>query len=112
MAIQGHSFGAYQANYLLTHTTIFAAASTAAGSSDLVSYSGTLKAGARDAHHYVATTQTRLGSDLWQRQDLYIKNSPIFYANKVTTPVMIMHNKKDPSVSWSQGVEFLQRYVI
>jgi dipeptidyl aminopeptidase/acylaminoacyl peptidase len=50
-------------------------------------------------------TQSRIGATLWERQDLYIKNSPLFYFPNVTTPVVIMHNDEDGSVPWYQGIE-------
>ena len=37
---------------------------------------------------------------------MYIENSPIFRADKVTTPLLMLHNRKDASVSWWQGIEF------
>src|SRR6185295_10897793 len=50
-------------------------------------------------------SQNRIGVTLWQRPDLYIENSPILKADRVTTPLLILHNKLDASVPWSQGVE-------
>jgi dipeptidyl aminopeptidase/acylaminoacyl peptidase len=50
--------------------------------------------------------QTRIGASLWKNRDLYIKNSPLFSADKVTTPVLIMHNDKDGAVPWYQGIEY------
>ena len=50
-------------------------------------------------------TQSRIGATLWQRPDLYIKNSPLFTADKINTPLLIMHNDADGSVPWYQGIE-------
>ena len=49
--------------------------------------------------------QSRIGASLWQRPDLYIKNSPLFAADKITTPLLITHNDADDAVPWSQGIE-------
>jgi len=35
----------------------------------------------------------------------YIENSPIFWMDKVETPVLFMHNDQDGHVPWEQGVE-------
>jgi dipeptidyl aminopeptidase/acylaminoacyl peptidase len=43
---------------------------------------------------------------LWDELDLYIENSPLFFANKVETPVLIMHNDKDDALLWYHGIEF------
>jgi len=51
-------------------------------------------------------SQSRLGATLWQRPDLYLKNSPLFRADKVTTPLLMMHNDADGAVPWYQGIEF------
>jgi len=40
------------------------------------------------------------------KPELYIENSPIFHADKVNTPLMIMHNDKDGAVPWWQGIEY------
>ena len=51
-------------------------------------------------------SQSRIGATLWQRPDLYLKNSPLFRADKVTTPLCIVHNDADGSVPWYQGIEY------
>jgi dipeptidyl aminopeptidase/acylaminoacyl peptidase len=50
--------------------------------------------------------QSRIGASLWERRDLYIENSPLFAADKVTTPLLLMHNDEDGAVPWYQGIEF------
>jgi dipeptidyl aminopeptidase/acylaminoacyl peptidase len=50
-------------------------------------------------------SQSRIGATLWQRQDLYIKNSPLFSVPKITTPLVIMANDADGAVPWYQGIE-------
>lgn len=103
MGIQGHSFGGYETNYLITHTNIFAAASSGAGVSDIISHSGWLREGKFSNQE---PRQYRLGNTLWERPDLYIKNSPIFKANKVETPFLIFHTSTDGAVPFSQAIEF------
>jgi dienelactone hydrolase len=107
MAIAGHSFGGFETNYLITHTHLFAAAAEAAGLSDMVSDYGSLRSqdGSSNQRNF-ETGQYRIGHTLWQRPDLYIKNSPVFNADQVTTPLLIMHNKNDEAVPWQQGIEF------
>jgi acetyl esterase/lipase len=36
----------------------------------------------------------------------YIENSPLFWADKVDTPVLMLHNDNDGAVPWYQGIEF------
>jgi dipeptidyl aminopeptidase/acylaminoacyl peptidase len=105
MGLQGHSFGGYETNYLVTHTHIFAAACSASGFSDLVSLYGSV---ARGSYHMYAAerNQDRIGTTMWKAPDLYIENSPIYKADKITTPLLLMHGKDDRIVPFSQSVEF------
>jgi dipeptidyl aminopeptidase/acylaminoacyl peptidase len=107
MAIQGHSFGGFQTNYLVTHSHVFAAACEMAGESDPVSnYLLIYATGEPVSRLYTAEQgQVRMGATLWERPDLYFKNSAVLSANKTTTPLLIVHNKNDHSVQWQQGVE-------
>jgi dipeptidyl aminopeptidase/acylaminoacyl peptidase len=50
-------------------------------------------------------TQSRIGTDLWNGFDLYVKNSPLFHLPNVETPLLIMHNDNDGAVPYYQGIE-------
>lgn len=107
IGLQGHSFGGYQTNFIITRTNIFAAACSAAGASDLISvYGGIIQGPGISKKAYYETEQGRIGASLWERPDLYIENSPIFKADKVMTPLLMMNNKADGAVPFSQGLEF------
>jgi len=106
MGLQGHSFGGWETNFLITHTHIFAAAAEGSGYADLISDYGALNAMGRTSQYYYEMSQGRIGSSFWQRPDLYINASPIFKADQVTTPLLMMHNKGDKIVPWTQGIEF------
>lgn len=51
-------------------------------------------------------TQSRIGGTLWDAYLRYIENSPLFRADKINTPVLMMHNDEDTAVPWYQGIEF------
>jgi len=105
IGIQGHSFGGWETNYLITHTDLFAAAAEGAGSTDAISSYGGLFGG--QSRHYIAEEfQGRARHNLWERQDIYIDGSPLLKADQVTTPLLMMHNKRDISVPWTQAIEF------
>ncbi len=106
MGLQGHSWGGYETNYIISHTNMFAAAASAAGPSDFVSGYGSLLGSGESAQFFYEIHQMRIGATLGDRPDLYISNSPVFNVNSVTAPLLIMHNKRDVPVPWSQGVEF------
>lgn len=105
MGIQGHSFGGYETLYVVTHTGMFAAAMAAAGPSDLISDYGSIWGVGRTKQEWAELTQGRMNATLSQRPDLYIANSPVFNADKVTTPLLLLYNKNDDGVAFSQGIE-------
>jgi dipeptidyl aminopeptidase/acylaminoacyl peptidase len=107
MAIQGQSWGGYQVAYLVTRTKMFAAAGAGAPVANMTSAYGGIRWGTGlNRQFQYERSQSRIGATLWQKPELYIKNSPLFKADKITTPVLIMHNDADGAVPWYQGIEF------
>ena len=107
MALQGQSWGGYQVAYLITRTNMFAAAGAGAPVSNMTSAYGGIRWGTGISRQFqYEKSQTRIGYNLWQRPDLYIKNSPLFHADKVATPLLITHNDADGAVPWYQGIEY------
>ncbi len=107
MAIQGQSWGGYQVAYLVTKTNMFRAAWAGAPVANMTSAYGGIRWGSGlNRQFQYEHTQSRIGANLWQRQDLYLKNSPLFSADKVNTPLVIMHNDADGAVPWYQGIEY------
>ena len=106
MAIQGQSWGGYQVAYLVTKTNMFRAAGAGAPVSNMTSAYGGIRWGVGINRQFqYEKTQSRIGATLWQRPDLYIKNSPLFTADKIKTPLLLMHNDADGSVPWYQSIE-------
>ncbi|MES2329952.1 MAG: prolyl oligopeptidase family serine peptidase [Bacteroidota bacterium] len=112
MAVSGHSFGGFETNYIISHSgKMFACAYEAAGTSDLISSYGAIRGrnGQEDQLNQTVlyeNGQYRMADNLWENPKTYIENSPIFRADQVRTPLLIMHNKEDASVPWSQGMEW------
>ncbi|MDP4148752.1 MAG: prolyl oligopeptidase family serine peptidase [Bacteroidota bacterium] len=106
MGLQGHSFGGFETNFLVTHTHEFAAAVSSAGPSDWVSAMVAIDFFGTCTPDFVQYSQGRMGTTLWENPDYYIRNSPVFYADKATTPILLVANKRDRNVSFTQGLEF------
>ncbi|WP_431211745.1 alpha/beta hydrolase family protein [Puia sp. P3] len=106
MGIQGHSFGGFQTNYIVTHSHIFAAAMSSSGMSDFVSIYGSIVRGGHSRQLQYELYRDRMGATLWDIPQKYIENSPVMRADKVTTPILLMANKEDGDVPYTQGVEF------
>lgn len=108
IGIQGHSWGGYQIAYMITQTNIFAAAEAGAPVSNMISaYGGIRWASGMVRQFQYERTQSRLGASLWEAPMRYIENSPIFWADKIQTPLLMMHNDNDGAVPWYQGIEFM-----
>ncbi|HMH22392.1 MAG TPA: prolyl oligopeptidase family serine peptidase [Puia sp.] len=107
MGLQGHSWGGYQVAYLVTRTNMFAAAEAGAPVANMTSAYGGIRWGVGISRQFqYEHSQSRIGYTPWQRLDLYLKNSPLFRADKIKTPLLMMHNDQDGAVPWYQGIEY------
>ncbi|MBB1427395.1 S9 family peptidase [Shewanella sp. SG44-2] len=106
VGIQGHSWGGYQSAYAVTQTNIFKAVVTGAPVSNMTSaYSGIRHGSGLARQFQYETGQSRMGESLFKAPQRYIENSPIFYVDRIQTPMMIMFGDKDDAVPWEQGIE-------
>lgn len=106
IGVQGHSWGGYQIAYMITKTHLFAAAEAGAPVSNMTSAYGGIRwqSGMSRMFQY-ERTQSRIGGTLWESTSEYLHNSPVFYADKIETPLLMMHNDEDGAVPWYQGIE-------
>ncbi len=106
VGVQGHSWGGYQVAYLITQTDIFKCACSETAVANMTSAYTGLRAGAGKPRMFMyESTQSRIGGTLWEKQENYIKNSPLFFLDKVTTPLLSRHSDADEAVPYSQGLE-------
>lgn len=107
VGIDGQSWGGYQTAYLITRTNMFACAGSGAPVANMTSAFGGIRWESGNSRQgQYEQGQSRIGRNLWEAPDLYIANSPIFKANRVETPLLIMHNDADGAVPWYQGIEY------
>lgn len=88
----GASYGGFMTQYLQTQTDIFAAAVSHAGISNITSYWGVGYWG------YAYSSGASAGSYPWNNPDLYINQSPLFQADKINTPLLLLHGTVDTNV--------------
>ncbi len=105
MGLNGHSWGAFECNYIVTHSHCFAAAVSGSGVSDMISHQGSQMLDGSSLMFMDERSQNRMEASLWENPQRYIDNSPIFNANKITTPLLMMANKGDVVVPYQQGRE-------
>ncbi|MCT4614624.1 MAG: prolyl oligopeptidase family serine peptidase [Marinifilaceae bacterium] len=98
----GASYGGFTTLLLQTRTDIFAAAISHAGISNIASYWGEGYWG------YSYSTNASAHSFPWNNRDLYINQSPLFSANKIKTPILLLHGSVDTNVPLGESIQMYQ----
>ncbi len=107
IGIQGHSWGGYQIAYMVTQTNRFKAAAPGAVVANMTSaYSGIRWGTGLPRQFQYEHSQSRIGGNLWEYPMRYLENSPVFRADRVQTPILMIHNDADDAVPWYQGIEY------
>jgi dipeptidyl aminopeptidase/acylaminoacyl peptidase len=107
IGIAGHSWGGYQIAYMVTQTTRFKAVEAGAPVANMTSaYDGIRWGSGLPRQFQYEKTQSRIGGTLWEYPLRFIENSPIFSADKIKTPILMLHNDADDAVPWYQGIEY------
>jgi dipeptidyl aminopeptidase/acylaminoacyl peptidase len=107
VGITGHSWGGYQTAFLVTQTDVFHAAVAGAPLTDMVSmYSLIYKNTGATNQAIFESSQGRFKGGYWENMDAYIRNSPVYHAQNVKTPLIILHNDRDGAVDQTQGIEY------
>ncbi|MBD3410121.1 MAG: prolyl oligopeptidase family serine peptidase, partial [Ignavibacteriales bacterium] len=88
----GASFGGFMTMSLVSKTDLFDAAAAHAGISALSSYWGEGYWGF--LYSSVATAE----SFPWNRRDIYVDKSPLYSADKINTPILLLHGADDTNV--------------
>jgi dipeptidyl aminopeptidase/acylaminoacyl peptidase len=114
IAVHGHSYGGEGAAFIGTRSKLFAAVGMGAGVTDLYSdfsqswgwsYQVTGGSGANGNEYYMYG-QGRWGKSPWDAPELYRNESALAHAPGATAPFLIMHGTADPTVAFSEGMNF------
>jgi dipeptidyl aminopeptidase/acylaminoacyl peptidase len=95
----GASYGGYMTLNVLTKSDIFAAAVSHAGISSLASYWGEGYRG------YLYNSIAAANSFPWNRKDIYVDYSPLYNADKITTPLLLLHGASDTNVPVGESIQ-------
>jgi len=107
VAVMGQSFGGYNTIGLITQTNRFAAAvATAPGGPNLFEGYATFKDGVSMNVGFYEETQGDMGCHPWECRDRYLENSPFFFLDRVTTP-LLMERGTDDDISVQNGEIFV-----
>jgi len=88
----GGSYGGFMTLLLVTESDLFAAAISHAGISSISSYWGEGWWG------YLYSAVATADSYPWNRPDIYVDQSPLFEADEIDTPLLLLHGTADPNV--------------
>jgi dipeptidyl aminopeptidase/acylaminoacyl peptidase len=98
LGVHGTSYGGYATNLLITQTNRFKAAINISGKVDIISfYTDSPRLGVRNVHA-AEKSQDRLGATLWQQPQKYVAHSAIMFADRITTPLLLMTGEQDSNV--------------
>ena len=95
----GASYGGFMTQYLISHSDIFAAAVSHAGISNITSYWGEGYWG------YSYSAAASAGSYPWNSPELYTEQSPLFRADKINTPLLLLHGTSDTNVPIGESIQ-------
>jgi len=95
----GASYGGFMTQYLQTQTEIFAAAVSHAGITNHTSYWGEGYWG------YNYSEVSMANSYPWSHRQLYVDQSPLFNADKIHTPLLLLHGNADTNVPLIESLQ-------
>jgi dipeptidyl aminopeptidase/acylaminoacyl peptidase len=97
--VMGTSYGGYNTLSLIVQTNRFKAAAITAGQGNHFSHYWQMAGdGSSFGIAWSETGQGKMGGTPWEFRDRYLGNSPVFYLDRVQTPLLIMHGDQDSSV--------------
>jgi hypothetical protein len=104
----GHSFGGYETDCIISRSSLFAAAVSGAGISDLAAYYFNLGQNSilMSDMWRMESQQWRMGKSFFADKEGYLRNSPIMHADKIKTPVLLWAGKNDRIVPIHQSESF------
>jgi dienelactone hydrolase len=104
LGVTGHSYGGYATYALVVHSARFRAAVVQAG---LASWTSSyLSIDDKGEGHGLQQAEGSLagpGKTLWENQRGYITNSPLYFFDRVRTPVLIVHGTVDAAVNQQEA---------
>ncbi|PID81338.1 hypothetical protein CSA17_03155 [bacterium DOLJORAL78_65_58] len=93
IGIYGGSYGGFMTEYLVTATDIFAAAVSMYGISDLATYWG------QGTWGWTYGDMALGGRFPWSDSQYFIAHSPLFRADRIHTPLLLLHGQDDANVT-------------
>ncbi len=107
IGLLGHSFGGYETDYIICKSRTFACAVSGAAMTNFISAAHALDPNANTPNFFkIENAQARARGSFFENREYYIRNSPLFHADGVTTPLLSWTGGKDSQVLPTQTIEF------
>ncbi len=106
VGLVGHSWGGYETTFILTQTDMFAAGVAGGPLTNLASSYGEIywNSGGPETNH-VEVGQERMEVPLYEDPQSYIRNSAVYFANKLKPPLLLSVGDHDGASDWHQDIE-------
>jgi len=96
--VAGQSYGGFMVNWIIAHTNMFKAAISDSSITNWISYFGT-----SDIGHFFTEDQTALKPT---NMEALLRQSPLYYAEDIETPLLLIHGEKDYRCPIEQAQQF------
>src|SRR5690606_19248822 len=106
IGLYGHSFGAFEAAYIMTHSKLFSTYVLGSGVYDIIRQYLTFSRayGQKPELWRYETQQYRMGGSLYENFQNYLDNSPIYQLDSLNVPIFLWTGKQDRNVTWKQSL--------
>lgn len=99
VGVWGSSYGGYSTLSLLVQTNRFKTAAIDSGFANLMTLYGWMPERSNEPswQDWAEISQGRMGGSPWKYRERYLENSPVFYLDRIQTPLLIIQGSEDPS---------------
>lgn len=105
LGVIGHSYGGYETNFIISQTDMFAAAVSGSGISDPIGWYFSMDWNMKKPEFWrFEDSVFHIGAPFFSNKKKNLTQSPLLFADKINTPLLIWTGKEDRHVDWEQSV--------
>lgn len=105
LGLIGHSYGGYETNFIVSQTDMFAAAVSGSGISDPIGWYFSMDWNMKRPEFWrFEDSVFHIGAPFFSNKKKNLTQSPLLFADRINTPLLIWTGKEDRHVDWEQSV--------
>ena len=105
LGLIGHSYGGYETNFIVSQTDMFAAAVSGSGISDPIGWYFSMDWNMKKPEFWrFEDSVFHIGAPFFSNKKKNLTQSPLLFADRINTPLLIWTGKEDRHVDWEQSV--------